>query len=521
LEFDVLIRNGTVIDGSRNAKRWRADVGIVGDQIEAVGTLDGATAATEIDASGRIVSPGFIDVHVHSEIALIGVPHRYGGLYQGVTTHLMAPDGFGWAPLPPDKAAALWESTLFAYGATAVLPDTSSPEAFLAGFAGRTPANLVPQVPHCAVRLAVKGWETEPASPAEVKQMERLVSEWMDAGAVSLCVGLDYQPSAFSDLNELVALSKIVAGFGGVYASHQRYSMLGAAAAWRETMQIGESAGIGVHVSHAAVNDLTRPLLEEAKDRCDLTFESYMYPAGCTHLAMMLNMDDQVGGPAGVRARLQTPAERRRIGAYLNENGRLASDDPDGRVGVIAVSQTGRYVGMTLPDAAKSEGMTIGEFAVKLLIEEDPYVLMVYHHGVRPEQQAAIIRETIRHPGMMVASDGIYHGSFSHPRGYGCFARTLRLCVREMGAVSLEEAIYKMSGFPAERFLVPDRGLLRPGYGADVVIFDPETVADGSTWDQPFAEPVGIDRVIVNGHTLILDGRPTGALPGRVLRRKR
>jgi N-acyl-D-amino-acid deacylase len=144
---------------------------------------------------------------------------------------------------------------------------------------------------------------------------------------------------------------------------------------------------------------------------------------------------------------------------------------------------------------------------------------MVYHRGTSDEAQQQSILDTVRHPAVMVASDGIYHGASSHPRGFGCFSRILRLVVREMGAISLEEAIRKMSGFPAERFRIPDRGFLRPGYGADVVIFDQKTVADRSTWTDPFLEPVGIDRVLVNGRTVVLDGMPTGETPGQIVRR--
>src|SRR5690606_33189172 len=163
--------------------------------------------------------------------------------------------------------------------------------------------------------------------------------------------------------------------------------------------------------------------------------------------------------------------------------------------------------------------MPVPDFAIKVLEEEHPYALMVYHHGTTPEEQRQAAWDTIRHPAMMVASDGIYHGASAHPRGYGTFAQVLRMSVRETGALTLEDAIRKMSAIPAERFRIRDRGLLREGYGADIVIFDPDTVADRATWDEPRLEPVGIDRVIVNGTTVAAHGTPTGALPGRVLGR--
>jgi N-acyl-D-amino-acid deacylase len=518
MDFDVLIRGGTVVDGSGKAPARPADVGIVRDRIAAVGRLDGARAATVLDAAGRAVAPGFIDVHIHSEVALLGGPHRYGALLQGVTTHLTAPDGFGWAPLPHQQAVQLWEATEFAYGPADLSLDWPTPEAYLDIFRGRTPANLVPQVPHCAVRLGAMGWEARPARPEEIEAMRAGVRRWLEAGAVCLCLGLEYQPSAYADTHELIELSKVAREYGAIYAAHIRIRETSVATAWRETMEIGRQADIPVHISHTAVNDLTEPLLEEAARTCDLTIESYMYPASCTHLVMMLPNWAQGGGPAGIRARLRDPETRRRMAAALEQ--RLLEGRPRGARAVFAANRTGRYIGQSVDEAAAAAGLPLGEFALRTLEEEAPYALMVYHQGGTPEDHAALVRRTIRHPRMMVASDGIYHGQRPHPRGYGCFVRALRLGVRELGAVPLEEAVHKMTAFPAERFRIPDRGLLKEGYAADVVVFDPATVADRATFEDPYAEPVGVDAVLVNGEVVVRGGRPTGRLPGRVLRRR-
>lgn len=514
MDLDLLIRDGRVVDGSGRVPAHPADVGIVGDRIVAVGRLDGATAATVVDAAGKVVCPGFIDVHVHSEIALLGGPYRYGAVLQGVTTHLTAPDGFGWAPLPPDRCRQMWENTLFAYGDAALAFDWPSVASYLAIFEGNLPANLLPQVPHGAVRVAAIGWDARPATGAEIRRMEPLVRAWMEEGATCLSLGLDYQPSAYADTRELIDLSKAAREYGGIVAAYLRYTDLGTAGAWREMMAIGEGAGVPVHVSHESVTGETAPLLEEAAERCDLTFESYMYPAGSTRLAMMLPTWAQAGGPAGIRRRLRDPDTRPRVREALHAQ--LTATVASGARPVCAVTQTGRYVGQGLVEAARGE--PLGDFGLRVLEEEDPYALMVYHRGLTPEEHEQVVRDTVRHPRMLVASDGIYHGAFSHPRGYGCFARVLRRCVRELRAVSLEEAIYKMSGFPAERFRVKGRGLLRPGYGADVVIFDPGMVADRASWAEPRLEPAGIDRVIVNGQTVVAGGVATGALPGRVLK---
>lgn len=517
MEFDVLIRHGRVVDGS-GAPPAAADVGIKEDRIAAVGGLDGATAATVIDAAGQVVAPGFIDVHVHSEAALADPdnPYRYGSVLQGVTTHLTAPDGFGWAPLAPDKARELWQFTQFAYGPEDCPLDCSSPAAYLAGFAGKTPVNLVPQVPHCAVRLEAMGWAARTATDDELERMRQTTRQWMEAGATCLCLGLDYQPSGFADTRELIELSKVAREYGGIYAAHVRYNEVGLPVAWRETIEIGRRADIPVHISHEFVTDETAPLLDEAARKCDLTFESYLYPAGCTHLALLLPIWAQAGGLDGIRERQRAPETRRQLRDYLQAE--LEAQSERHARPVFVDDQTGRYIGMSVAEAAEAERESLGDFAIRVLEEEFPYALMVYHHAGTPQEHREKARRTIRHPKMMVASDGMYHGVSAHPRGFGCFAQALRLGVRELEAVSLEEAIYKMSGFPAERFRIKDRGLLRPGYGADVVIFDPETVADRATWDEPRLEPVGIARVLVNGQTVVENGRPTGARPGKVLR---
>ena len=221
-----------------------------------------------------------------------------------------------------------------------------------------------------------------------------------------------------------------------------------------------------------------------------------MYPAGCTDLTLMLPIWASAGGPPAILKRLQDPATREQIRAFLQN--KLVDEKGTARI-VFADNPHGRYIGEEIADVAASEGLEVGELAVRVIEEETPYSLMVYHRGTSPEYQHETIWNTVRHPKMMVASDGIYHGDYSHPRGSGCFARALRLTVREMNAVTLEEAIRKMTGFPAERFRLDGRGLLKQGYGADVVIFDRKR--------SPIAPPgtsrawslVGIDRVIVNG----------------------
>lgn len=514
MQFDSIIHSGAVVDGTGRCEPFRSDVGVVGDQIAAVGKLDDAQAKDRIDASGQIVCPGFIDVHVHSEISLLGGRDQLASVYQGVTTHLTAPDGFGWAPLPPERAQDMWRYTQFAYGEVDLPLNWRTTADYLRIFEGRIPANVYPQIPHCAVRLAAMGWEARPATDEELDAMTRITREWLEAGAVCLCLGLDYQPSVNADLRELVALSKVAASYGAIYAAHIRYQTLGRKRAWEETIELARQAEIPVHISHERVDDEISGLLERIdREGIDLTFESYLYPAGMTHVTMMLPVDFQAGGPETVLENLKRPHIKKRALPHLR--GKLGEAGNQ----IIGYTKSGRFVGMKIAEAAARAGKSCEEFAFDLLLEEDGVETLIFPWFTAPQENDVILNQTVLHPRMMIASDGIYNVPHPHPRSYGCFAQTLRKFMRERKLLSLQEAIYKVSGFPAQRFGLKGRGQIAEGYAADLVIFDPETIADRATWERPIQRAVGVSWVLVNGVPVIADGTPTGNLPGRVLRR--
>ena len=511
--FDTILKDGTIVDGSGTQPAYLADVGILGDRIVAVDNLSAAQAARVIDVSGCIVSPGFIDNHVHSELALLGGRDQLAGVRQGITTQFLSPDGFGWAPLSPSRARELWWYTQFGYGDIEIGLDYPTVEDYLGLFPGHIPANVCPQVPHCAIRLGAMGWDTRPASDDELATMECTTREWMDAGAVGLSLGLDYHPSVSADRRELVALAELVASYGGIWAAHLRYQMLGRGGAWSEAIEIAQESGAAVHVSHERLDEEVLLQVERAdREDVDITFDSYLYSAGMTHLAMLLPMDVQAGGVGAMLERMADRAVRERSLPHLRERIGPVGDQ------LVAYTRSGRFIGMTLAQAAAEAGRTWEEFAYQLIFEEDGLETFSSPWRVMPDEAERILARTAVHPRLMIASDGIYNIPNPHPRAYGCFARVLRRFVREQRLLSLEEAVYKMSGFPAQRFGLKDRGRVAAGMAADVVVFDAAAVGECSTWQDPIQPAVGVEWVLVNGQPVVGQGLPTGAMPGQVIR---
>lgn len=526
--FDLILAGGSVVDGSAGAVPVRADVGIRGDAIAAIGDLSAATARERIDATGKTIVPGFIDAHVHSELALLhGAPaDRFGALVQGVTTHATGADGFGWAPQGPHDPASLWRSTAFAYGQADRVPAARTAAEYLGAFAGRTPLNIAPFAPHQAIRYAACGWRPGPASDDEMAVQQAALRAWLDAGAFGLATGLDYQPAASTSTDEIVALATVVAEAGGIYAPHMRYAQATRAGAYRESAEIGRRARIPVAIAHEILDDESEPLIDAARaEGIEMTFDWYCYPAGCTHLLAVLQPEDYAGGTDGVLARIADPAERARIAAAL-ERGFLhpeeapASATPEARVrAYFSATKTGRYVGRAITEIAAEEGRSVADVAIGILEEELPDAVMVYRRGITQAELDAEVRRTIAHPGWSLTSDGLYHGDLPHPRGFGTYVRFLRYAVRDLGALTLGDAVHRMTGRVADRLRIRDRGYVRTGLAADLVLLDAETVGEANDWDAPRRPPVGIAAVVLNGAVVVRDGAATGALAGRVLRR--
>ncbi len=517
--FDVLITGGRVIDGS-GLPWFRADVGVRGGRIEAVGALARAEAALRLDARDLIVAPGFIDAHVHGDLMLLADPYHEPAIRQGVTTYLLGQDGVAMAPASPATLDYMRRYTA-GFSGTPDLPQRWSTLAeYLACFDRTCAVNVACLIPNGNLRLEVMGLETRPPTTDELRRMGRLVREGMEQGAVGLSTGMDYIPSRYAETEELIALCREMANEGGVYVTHmRRYDPEGLRGSLDEVFRIGREAGVPVHVSHFNSRaDLALPLVDEARaEGIDVTYDLYCYLAGSSILGMVaLPPGVQEGGIDPTLRRLRDPAERARLRDWFR-----APRVPLGpvRLSFVADPQHRQYEGMTLEQAARAAEFgerpeDIGEFVCEALVASGMAVGCVAPHRQRTEED---VRGLIRHPAMMAGSDGIFTGSRPHPRGCGCFARYLGHYVRE-GVWTLEQAVQHLSAHTARRFQLRDRGLLRPGMAADVVVFDPDRIADRSTYDDGRRLAAGVEHVLVNGELVLQGGTRTRALPGRGLR---
>lgn len=511
MTFDLILEGGTVVDGS-GSEAYRADVGITDDRIAAIGDLSAADAVRRVDVSGRVVSPGFIDVHVHSELALLGGEDRYAPLRMGVTTQLGAPDGFSWAPLEDGLFQEMKEYLHVFYDDELLQSlDGLDIEGYLELFRGKLPSNLVLQAPHGSIRTAVVGWDARPATEDELVRMERLTRDWMEAGARAIATGLEYDPMRRADTAELIRLSKAAAEYGGIYVAHQRGYADRVGIGCGETFRVAREADIPVHISHFTVDHAAEELVGQAeKEGLRVSFDMYSYPAGCTHLLMGLPEPLQAGPPARILERLRDPQIRASMQAYLEQF------FPLDRVVFAAAStpEPSGWEGKSLGEVMRGLGMSLADAVSHILLETNLQALMIYHWA---EERYPFLEKTFRHPLHIVSTDGIYVGKKPHPRGFGTYAKVLGQYVREKGWLTLEQAIHKMSGYPARIFNIPERGLVREGYYADLVVFDPASVDGPATFQDPRLQPVGIDAVLVNGKPAIERGVVQPGLHGRIV----
>jgi N-acyl-D-amino-acid deacylase len=527
-EFDLVVRNGTILDGT-GGQMWQGDLGVVGDTITAIGSIAPDRGTRVLDAAGLHVSPGFIDIHSHSDSSIFAYPTADSRSRQGITTEVTGQCGFSAAPLEgvdaDTRRANLAEETgapvewtsIASYFGTLEQIGISVNQAFLLG--------------HGSMRQNVAGLEDRHLTEAELASVVRSVEEGMDEGAFGLSTGLEYTPGLFTPTEEIVTLSRVIARRGGFYASHIRNEESGLLSAIHEAIQIGREAGLPVQISHlkaagrpnwskqrAALN-----LIESARrDGVDVMADAYPYTAYSTGLTIFLPPWALEGGWDGLGARLNDSAERARIRDDVVES--VMGDPGEFNLIVIASTKTEgnrHFVGKSVAEIGETWGVEPAEAALRLLVEEEGAVAMI-GHGMSPEN----VEMVLSHPLVMIGSDGSSIAPTGkaaetrpHPRLYGCCPRVLSHYCRERSIFDLPTAVRKMTGTPADQAGITDRGRIARGKKADLVVFNAATVKDEATFDDPHQYATGISYVVVNGQVVVENGEHTGARPGRVLRK--
>jgi dihydroorotase/N-acyl-D-amino-acid deacylase len=499
--YDLVIKNGRIVDGTGNPWR-RGDVAVTGDTIVRIASRIDGHARRIIDAAGHVVAPGFIDIHVHARDGIFATPTADNYVRQGVVTVMDGPDGA--SPLPI--------------------------RSFLDRVArGHVTPNVGMFVGQGSVRQAVIGMADRAATPAELDQMRELVRRGMMDGAFGLSSGLFYVPGAFTPTGEIVELAKVAGSMGGIYISHIRNEASGVVDSVREAIEIGQTAGLPTQITHHKMigkaswgnSVITLGLIDEARARgVDATMDQYPYTATSTMLsAALLPAWALEGGQPALAVRLRVAATRQRIheatARVLREE--RGGGDPQ-NVQLARCDHDPALDGMRLGDVTRARGLdatidNAAETAVRLVERGD---CLAIFHAISEDD----LQRILRHPATMIASDGevpMFGQAHPHPRSYGTFARVLGRYVRERKIITLEDAVRKMSSFPARRLGLADRGLLREAMKADIVVFDPETVRDLATFERPHQYAEGVDVVIINGEIAFEHGKLTALRPGRVL----
>ncbi len=524
--IDLLITNARIIDGS-GSPWYGGSVLVTGDTVEIRrGALDGVDAARTIDAAGRVVCPGFVDLHSHAGLTILGEPHHDPKVRQGVTTELVGIDGISHVPFKSREELEryIWlESGLNGYPPDA---DWLTAAGQLAKYDGSVAINVAVIVGNSPLRIWSVGWNDVPATEAQIADMQAVLRESMEEGAWGLSTGLDYSPGGFADTDELVALSETAASLGGFYHTHTRASLLQKhhLAPWHEALDIGRRSGIPIHLTHyrqsrqglGSHHDYLGLVEDGRAEGMDVTFDCYTYPYSGTTIVMTLPAWSRDGGPERVVAALKDPADRERMAKDINSRSDFPATWGHNWLTNFRKPENKKYDGKSIAEIAELREQEPAEALFDLLLSENLGISTV-GLGTNPHTLPAFVS----HPYGMIASDAILFGEYPNPRTYGCFPVVLAEFVRAERHLRLPEAIRKMTSFPAQKLGLPDRGMLRNGYKADIVIFDPDTVKTRAVKDDPKHYPVGIDYVIVNGQVVIENGENTGALPGRGLRRGR
>lgn len=518
--LDYLIRDALIVDGSGQPP-FRGDVGIEAGSIVSVGDLTGATARSVIDAGDAFLTPGFVDVHTHSDFSLSRFPRAESLVSQGITTEVVGNCGLTPHPIGHGRLDLLQRYTAFL---GAELPwDWRSTDQFLDYLDGLPLSHdVVTLVGHGSVRVAVMGFDDREPTPIELDQMRRLVAEAMNAGAVGLSSGLIYAPGSYADIDELTALSEVVGRYGGIYTSHLRSESAGLLGAVDEALEIGRRARVPVQFSHHKVMGeenwgLVRQSIANIdrarSEGLDVTLDQYPYTGSSTTFSVYLPAWALEGGIASLLDRLSDADLRARMAQAAQ-----GMDWSQVMVASVSKARHREYEGLTIEELGAALGKPPFEAALDLLLAEDgPFSIVRF--GMSEQD----IEYVMQNPHVMVASDGIAMspelGGKPHPRSYGTFTRVLGRYAGRVRGLSLEETVRKMTSLPARRFGLKDRGLIRPGLRADLNLIRTD-VSDTATFAEPHAYSRGVVTVMVNGEPVWLDGEDTGVEAGRVVRKK-
>ena len=520
--IDWLIKGTRIIDGMGNPS-FTGDIAIHNDLISEVGNFGDIDARNVIEASGKVVTPGFIDMHSHSDILYLNgspLPHK---IYQGVTTELVGQDGISVAPVTESSKELLKELIEPLAGSLEYEWEPWDVEGSFHKFLEKEPQlNIMTLVGHCNLRLAVMGHKMDAPSPEELDRMGKILGESLEQGAMGLSLGLIYPPSSYSDTSELVSLARVVKEHDGILVAHIRNEQEGQFQALEEMVTVGRETGCRIHISHlkcmgrknwGKMRKVLERLEHALKEGIDISFDQYPYEASCTSLSILLPGWALEGGWEGFRHRLNNPETFESILTSVGES-------MEGRGGacsiVIASVQSKEdqgLVGKTLEHISKERGIPPEGATLQLLVEERLQVVAIYHAMWKADIECAMT-----HFLGTAGSDGIL-GTFPHPRAFGTFPRVIGHFSRERNLFSLEEAIRKMTSAPAKRLNLENRGRIKSGAYADLILFDPKDFRDNASFENPKRLSSGLDWVFVNGKPVLRHGKVQKIHPGQLIRR--
>jgi N-acyl-D-amino-acid deacylase len=519
--IDWLIHDALVVDGT-GGPPVIGDIAISGDRIAGVGNPGNLEVKHHIRADGLVATPGFIDMHSHSDVLFLNGSSLLHKICQGVTTELIGQDGMSAAPLTETSRGPMAEMLEPLAGSLRGEWRPWGMDHFLQTLEEKKPSiNVATLVGHCNLRLAVMGYRMALPTPEELRRMGELLATSLKQGALGLSLGI-YPPSSYSDLKELIYLGKVVREQDALIVVHMRDEQEQIFEAIAEMITVGRESGCKVHLSHlkclgrknwGRMPEILEMLEDASREGVALTFDQYPYTAACTSLSVLLPSSALEGGWRGLQQRLGEAETSDRILVEMKKSIENRGGEGAITIASLKTSKNQKYCGKTLGEVSGEKAMPSEKAALELIVEEQLQVIAIYHSISEPDVERAMA-----HPLQTVGSDGIM-GAFPHPRAFGTFPRVIRYFCREKKLFPIEEAVRKMTRAPAKRLNLKDRGQIAPGYYADILLFAPEQFKDTATFENPKQFATGLDWVFVNGVAVIERGKIEERFPGHILKK--